>query len=141
MKTTIFLVLAVGFIGLNGCAHKNASTAELVNTYWKLVEIKGTAVAVSDNQREPHIVLNAEQRVAGSDGCNRLMGGYQLSGDVLQFTQMASTRMACLQGADQADLIGATLPQTTRYAIQGEQLELRDASGAIIARFKAVALP
>lgn len=141
MNTRFLLYITIGLMSLTGCAHKNTSTAELVNTYWKLVEIKGTAVSVSDNQREPHMVLNAEQRVAGSDGCNRLMGGYQLSGDSLQFTQMASTRMACLQGASQADLIGATLPQTARYAIQGEQLELRDASGAVIARFKAVALP
>jgi heat shock protein HslJ len=141
MKTTLLLVLAIGFISLTGCAHNNTGTASLINTYWKLVEIKGAAVAVSDNQREPHIVLNTERRVAGSDGCNRMMGGYQVSGDKLQFTQMAGTRMACMQGAEQAQLIGATLPQVASYGIAGDQLELRDAGGVVIARFKAVALP
>lgn len=141
MKTTLLLVLTIGFISLTGCAHNNTGTASLIHTYWKLVEIKGTAVAVSDNQREPHIVLNTERRVAGSDGCNRMMGGYQVSGDKLQFTQMAGTRMACMQGAEQAQLIGATLPQVASYDIAGDQLELRDAGGVVIARFKAVALP
>jgi heat shock protein HslJ len=135
------LLLMMGVIGLTACAHHSGSNTALVNTYWKWVEINGAAVAVSDNQREPHIVLNAEQRVAGSDGCNRMMGGYTLAGDQLQFTQVASTRMACMQGAAQANLIGATLPQVARYKITGDEMELRDAKGAVIARFKAVALP
>lgn len=142
MKKTIGLLLTMGCVGLLGCtATHSTSNSPLVNTYWKLTEIKGTAVAVSDNQREPHIVLNTEQRVAGSDGCNRIMGGYTLKGKDLQFSQMASTRMACLQGAEQADLIGTSLPQTAGYSIIGSKLELRDAKGAVIARFVAVALP
>lgn len=141
MKKILGLCLMMGAIGLTGCAYNTGSNTALVNTYWKWVEINGAAVAVSDNQREPHIVLNAEQRLAGSDGCNRMMGGYTLTGDQLQFTQVASTRMACMQGAEQANLIGATLPQVARYKITGDEMELRDAKGAVIARFKAVALP
>lgn len=34
-------------------------------------------------------------RVAGSSGCNRFMGGYQLSGEGLSFSPIATTRMAC----------------------------------------------
>jgi heat shock protein HslJ len=140
MKKALFL-LAISISGLTACAHNTAHNVALVNTYWKLVEIKGAAVTVTDNQREPHIVLNAERRVAGSDGCNRMMGGYQVSGNNLQLTQMAGTRMACMQGAEQAQLIGATLPQVARYKIAGDEMELRDTKGAVIARFKAVALP
>lgn len=36
-----------------------------------------------------------EQRLAGFNGCNRLMGRYTLSGESLQFSQLGSTRMAC----------------------------------------------
>jgi len=34
-------------------------------------------------------------RVAGSDGCNRFQGAYDLEGDVLSFGEIASTMMAC----------------------------------------------
>lgn len=142
MKHTLLFSLAISFIGLTSCTAMNTTNnSPLINTYWKLTEIKGTGVSVSDNQREPHILLNSEQRVAGSDGCNRIMAGYTLKGESLQFSQMASTRMACMQGAEQADLIGASLPQTAAYKITGDQLELRDNTGAVIARFTAVALP
>ena len=36
-----------------------------------------------------------DDRVAGSSGCNRFMGGYQLTGEGLSFGQIAGTRMAC----------------------------------------------
>lgn len=142
MQHKLVLGLAIIAIGLLGCTTMNTTNnSPLINTYWKLTEIKGAAVSVSDNQREAHIVLNSEQRLAGSDGCNRIMGGYTLKGGNLQFSQIASTRMACLQGSQQADAIGASLPQTAAYKIAGDQLELRDATGAVIARFTAVALP
>jgi heat shock protein HslJ len=39
------------------------------------MRLGGDAVIVADNQREPHFILQAEQkRVAGSGGCNRMMG-------------------------------------------------------------------
>jgi heat shock protein HslJ len=34
-------------------------------------------------------------RLAGSGGCNRFMGGYETDGDQLNITPLASTRMAC----------------------------------------------
>lgn len=36
-----------------------------------------------------------DDRVAGSSGCNRFMGGYELTGEGLSFGQIAGTRMAC----------------------------------------------
>lgn len=36
-----------------------------------------------------------ENRLAGSNGCNRLMGSYAVSGEDLRFGQLGSTRMAC----------------------------------------------
>ena len=69
--------------------------APVENTDWRLVWVDGRAVSVSDRRREPNIVLRSEDhRVAGSGGCNRLMGGYKLEGDQLSFGQMAATMMA-----------------------------------------------
>ena len=36
-----------------------------------------------------------DDRVAGRGSCNRFMGGWNLTGEGLSFSQLASTRMAC----------------------------------------------
>ena len=47
----------------------------LTNTYWRLVELDGEPATVAEGQQEPHIRLQPEEsRVAGSGGCNRMMG-------------------------------------------------------------------
>lgn len=114
---------------------------ELLNTYWKLILINDTEVTVVDNQREPHITFNAENRVSGSDGCNRLMGSYLLDGDKLTLAEMAGTRMACMEGAEQSQAFNDALAKVAAYTVHSDQLELRDATGLVLARFKAVALP
>ena len=37
-----------------------------------------------------------QERVSGTAGCNRLIGGFQLAGEELSFSRLASTKMACL---------------------------------------------
>ncbi len=114
---------------------------ELVNTYWKLILLNDTEITVVDNQREPHIVLNAENRLSGSDGCNRLMGTYLLDGDKLTLGEMAGTKMACAEGAEQTQAFNEALTKVAAYTVHSDQLELRDATGLVLARFKAVAMP
>lgn len=115
-------------------------TSELMNTYWKLITLNGTQVTVSENQSEPHLVFNTDSRVAGSDGCNRIMGSYTQDGNKLSFTQMASTMMACLNGNEQAQIFSTTLAEVAGFHITGDQLDVHDETGAVIASFKAVAL-
>ena len=115
-------------------------TSELVNTYWKLVGLNGKDVMVSDKQREPHLVFAADNRVAGSDGCNRIAGDYTLDGNKITLGQMIGTRMACLDNADQAQAFNTALGNIGSYQIQGSVLDLLDSSGAPVARFVAVAL-
>lgn len=114
---------------------------ELLNTYWKLILINDTEVTVAENQREPHIIFNAESRVSGSDGCNRIMGSYLLDGDKLTLDEMAGTKMACAEGAEQTRAFNDALMKVAAYTVHSDQLELRDATGLVVARFKAVALP
>jgi len=114
---------------------------ELLNTYWKLILINDTEVTVVDNQREPHITFNAEGRISGSDGCNGVMGSYLLEGDKLTLGEMAGTRMACAEGMEQSQAFNEALTKVASYTVHSDQLELRDATGLVLARFKAVALP
>lgn len=113
----------------------------LRNTYWKLTRLNGAPVAVAPGQREPHLVLHAkEPRVAGSSGCNRVMGGFELDGDALRFGRLAGTMMACREGMAQERAFIDVLGQVAHWQLRGSHLELFDAQRKLLARFEAVAL-
>jgi heat shock protein HslJ len=78
-----------------------------------------------------------EKRVAGSGGCNRMMGSYTLDGGKLTFSQMAGTRMACPDGMDVEQAFHAALGKVATWRIDGETLELFDAGGASVAEFES----
>jgi copper homeostasis protein (lipoprotein) len=123
------------------CEVAASSAASLENTYWKLIALRGTPVAMSDRQREPHLILQPEQhRVTGSGGCNRLAGGYTLAGDRLTFGRAAGTMMACADGMEQERAFLDALAAAARWRIDGQRLELLDSRGEVLARFEAVAV-
>jgi len=114
------------------------ANAPLRDTYWKLTYAGGQAVLPIEGQPEPHIVLRSEEeRIAGSDGCNRLIGGYSVDGDTISFGQMASTMMACPGGMDVAKRLADALGAASGWRTLGRRLELSDAAGRLLARFEA----
>lgn len=113
----------------------------LRNTYWKLVALNGKAVTLFKDQREPHLILKADEyRVSGSGGCNNLVGGFEVDGDALRFSQMAGTMMMCPEGMEQEGAFLKTLGTVARYRIAGDALTLSDAKGKAVAKFRAVHL-
>ncbi len=122
-----------------------AQTVEpaLEQTYWKLVELEGKAVAAGAGAREAHLLLSpGEKRAAGTSGCNRLTGSYELSGSNLHFSKMAGTRMMCAEELmrQEAAFVKA-LEATAVWKIAGGRLELINAEGAVLARFEPKSMP
>ncbi len=117
------------------------ATDPLENTYWRLTRLGSAPVVVAERQREPGLVLHRENhRVAGSGGCNRLMGGYALEGQTLRFSQMAATKMACADGMQQEQAFLEALRNVETWKVIGEHLELSDSKGVMLARFEATHL-
>lgn len=114
------------------------SPADLVNTYWKLVEIGGTPVVVADNRHEAHLILQRDDhRLVGSTGCNRLVGSYEVAADRLTFSPAATTMMLCTDDLmRQERAVTEALAATTAYRIVGQVLELLDGS-TVLARLQA----
>jgi copper homeostasis protein (lipoprotein) len=112
--------------------------AELIGTYWKLTRLAETSVLPIAEAREPHIELAGEGRLSGSDGCNRLMGDYQIEGRRIQFSEIATTKMACPQGAEQAGQFRTALERAARYRLSSSHLEIYNAEGELLARFEAI---
>jgi heat shock protein HslJ len=132
----LFAVAFACTVVLTSCVAQ--ATANLENTYWKLTHLGDVPVIAGEKLREPHLVLRSQdQRVGGSSGCNRLMGGYAREGEALAFSRLAGTRMACAEGMDTEQQFLAVLEQTKTWKIVGGHLELFDAGGRLLARFEA----
>lgn len=116
----------------------SVSTAELLNTYWKLTQLGEQVITTPAGAREIHFVLHSgNQRVAGFSGCNQMMGNYVLNGDQIRFDQMAGTMMACVPDLELERKFLAIFPQVARWKISGETLRLLDAGGATLAAFES----
>jgi len=116
----------------------NETPPPLEGTDWKVTELGGAPVAAAPGARQASLVLTAEGRkVAGSTGCNRMAGTYELEKDALRFKPMALTMMACLEPLmKQEQAFVEALKATSSYRIAGETLELRDGE-KVLARFES----
>lgn len=133
---------------LGGCAGAQSAgdyqsvDEPLENTYWKLVTLDNQPTPVVEGKREAHIVLHTQDsRVAGSTGCNRLMGEYHHDEQELGFSSLATTRMACPGEVAtlERDFL-ATLNDVSGWQIEGKTLTLTDEQGVSRARLEAVHL-
>jgi heat shock protein HslJ len=127
---------ALGLIG------GNQSTANLQDTYWKLLELDGKKIPLApSHKRQIRITLASEgSRVIGFSGCNQFTGTFTHKENELRFSQMAGTMMACVGpylGIEAKVL--QMLNATTAYRIEGEHLFLLEGD-KLMARFEALYL-
>lgn len=112
-----------------------AKSTPLENTDWTLTALGDVTVSAPSSAQTPHIMLNqANRRVSGSGGCNRITGSYLLNRNRLRFTQVAATLMACIDGMETEKAFLHALEQVRTWKIAGPQLELDDANGHPVAR-------
>lgn len=85
-----------------------------------------------DDASQPHLVISADGRFTGSDGCNTLAGSWTLEGETLQFGQAVSTLKACPG-------VTATLGTLAAATVDDDSLTVLDAAGATIATLNRTA--
>lgn len=113
---------------------------EITNKYWKLIELNGATLTSIDKQRsEMHINLHVDgNRLTGSGGCNNITGSYELKeGNRIRFSQIASTRMACMDMSNE-DAFLKMLNLADNYIVKGDSLIFNKGRMAPLARFIAV---
>jgi heat shock protein HslJ len=127
----VFLITSMILL-LSACANTtSAQHPPLQGSLWLITQTGGEKIQAVSDTNVPSLIFDEKlQRVSGSTGCNRIVGGYTLEGDKLRFRQMASTLMACISGMEQEDRILKALGTIERYRFVGDQLELLDAAGA-----------
>ena len=91
---------------------------------WRLTSMAETALPTPMVPSGELTVDFAVDRVSGSGGCNRFMGGYEVKGEQLSIRTLASTRMACERDK---------MSQEARYlaALQGAQRYEMNAQGQL----------
>jgi len=140
-KPVKILVSQVSSTKAKGTAPQPKTNASLTNTYWKLTELNGEPALLGAEQRELHMILNTEgNHVKGFSGCNRFTGTYKVSESHIQYSQIASTRMTCMDGMAQEQRFLSALEGTTGFKISGDSLSLHGADGQLLLRFEAVYL-
>lgn len=113
----------------------------LGSQHWQLekaVDAKGQAIEALFARADKPLQLDfRDGRVSVSNACNRMGGGYTLTGDRLQVARMAATLMACtdpkLMALDQA--IGKRLEAAQTVALRNDgqpQLTLTSADGEVL---------
>jgi len=84
-------------------------------------------------------VFGEDGSVIGLAGCNRYRGSWSAVGPSIEVGPLASTRMACAEPegvmAQEAAFLAA-MGRASRYRIDLERLELRDAEGALQVAFE-----
>jgi heat shock protein HslJ len=114
--------LAMGDTVLTGCAGDTADL--LTGTDWQVQDIGGTVVIDATTVT---LAFDADGRVAGSAGCNRFNGAYDLTGEGIGFGPVATTMMACPE---------AVMTQEHRFTTAlGDVIGVDiDATGALVLR-------
>lgn len=116
---------------------------EIVEKYWKLIEIRGQKVTADDfASKEPHFTLkSADNRVTGNGGCNSFFGTYELQSNAnrISFSKMGSTKMACMKPTVENEFLNV-LETVDNYTVKNDTLQLNKARMAPMAKFVAVYL-
>lgn len=124
---------------LSACTTKTTSpSVPLQDTSWQL-----SALSEPLNQKpRPYLILHSEgQRIRGSDGCNRFTGRYQLNQHQLKFSQLASTKMACLHQGQLAQQFLTAIAASHSFKQNGAELQLFDETNQKLATFRASSQP
>ena len=106
---------------------------------WRLVELEGQPAIAGGGAREPHLIFSRRDgvdRVGGATGCNTMGGTYTVDGAGIRFSQLFSTKMACVEEdrMHQESRFLKALQSVDRYAVSGDTLTL-SAGNAVVARF------
>lgn len=117
----------------------NRVDSELVEKYWKVVELFGKPIEEGAIAKDAYMTLRTMgNRVNGNLGCNTFSGSYETKGlNRISFSKVASTMMMCMN-MDVENKMKDVLNQADSYYAKNDTLVLNRARMAPLARFVAV---
>lgn len=118
-------------VAMEGCGRY--ITDYRLNDIWVLETLNGEKVKEETFPNGlPGLEIDArENRFSGTGGCNRIGGTLFFEQDLLRFTQIRSTKMAC-PAMDQENRVLQALEAVTTYEIVDNRLVLGNPSGELL---------
>lgn len=137
------VLVATGCETIPSTQQNSQDLQRLQNHTWIATQIGNTEIKTAPTARNiPSLQFDsATSRVSGADGCNRIMGGYSVVKDQLTFTQLASTRMACINNDGLDQRFNAALEKVTHYQVYAKTLKLLDRNGNLLIQFETSVQP
>lgn len=124
-------------LALAGCTTSKANE-DLVGRTWTLETISGAGALPSD-VATPTLRFAPDGHLSGNTGCNNGGASYRLEGkDGIVIEPMITTKRACANpegNALERAYVGA-IGKTKSFRVAADRLELLDASGSVLARFR-----
>lgn len=122
---------------LEGCG--TYITDYRLHDIWVLETMKGVQVSKADfNGEVPNMEINVNSnRFSGFSGCNRMTGSLFYERDVLRFSQVASTRMACPNMEKESEFLSA-LQSSTAHKVANNRLYLSNGDESDLLTFKKI---
>lgn len=122
---TLAVTAAAKFWPGESCGARGV-THDLEGSRWVLVRLGEQSVVAQEGRPEPYVVLQAAtKQIVGHASCNRLSGGYTITGNTLQFTEIRTTRMACPEIETENAFLTA-LESVAQWQLMDNQLVLLD---------------
>ena len=140
---TVATVVVRHFVGVwpGQTCERAMSHASLAPQYWRIVSLRGAAVTPVGSEREPHLILRGEAAgYLATAGCERLKGTYRVAGPDIAFDPPGSAGPCPAELRQREATLLEVLAAAHRWRIQGQVLELFDASGKPIALLEAIYL-
>jgi len=135
---SLFIIITViSCASKQGTATSSGKPADITGKTWKLTEINGKPIVLTNPKANPYFMLNmADMRYTGNGGCNGVGGTFELKQDAMRikFNQGMSTMIACDDLATERAFTQALLT-ADNYSINGDTLTLNKARMAPLAKF------
>jgi copper homeostasis protein (lipoprotein) len=140
---TVPTVVVRRFVGLwpDQTCERAMSHASLSPQYWRIASLEGAAVGIEADQREPHLILRGDTGgYVASAGADRIEGKYRVDGNRIGFLSFTTPVPRGEESQAPLATLLAVLASAHSWKIQGQVLELFNASGKSIAVLEAVYL-
>jgi putative lipoprotein len=111
-----------------------AATPSILDITWRAESIGGDLVLRNTNST---LSIAPDMRAGGRGGCNSYFAQAELREEIIRFSAIAATKMACLDDAATAQETAffAALEAARFWRIEEDRLLLLDANGAELVRF------
>lgn len=110
-----------------------------LHNIYALESINGKAISVPQGIERPNLEVNvSENRVMGTDGCNRFQGSATIGiGGNITFGPLASTKKMCSSMETPQAYMNA-MAEVKEYALRNGKLFFSDDAGKILLRFRPI---